>query len=147
MYRNLLVPVDGTELSDKAMLRSIELAQQLAAAITAFIVEPTLPLPAVGRPAAMVMAENELHDLQIAQHAMAVLKTFEARAKAAGVAFSGHYRQAPRVPDAIAEAAAEHHCDMIVMATHGRGAFGEMMFGSNTKRVMAVSRVPLLVLH
>jgi nucleotide-binding universal stress UspA family protein len=147
MYRNLLVPVDGTELSDKAMLRSIELAQQLAATITAFIVEPTLPLPAVGRPAAMVIAESELHDLHIAHHAHEVLKTFEARAQAAGVAFSGHYRQAPRVPEAIAEAAAEHHCDMIVMATHGRGAFGELMFGSNTKRVMATSRVPLLVLH
>jgi nucleotide-binding universal stress UspA family protein len=33
------------------------------------------------------------------------------------------------------------------MATHGRGAFGELMFGSHTKRVMAASRVPLLVLH
>ncbi len=108
MYRNLLVPVDGTELSDTAMLRSIELAQQLAATITAFIVEPTQPLPAVGRPAAIVMAENEVHDLRIAQHATEVLKTFEARARAAGVAFKGHYRQAPQVPDAIAEAAAEH---------------------------------------
>ena len=147
MYRNLLVPVDGTELSDKAMLRSIELAQQLGAAIIAFIVEPTLPLPAVGRPAALVLAENEMHDLQVAQHAGEVLETFEARAKAAGVAFTGHYLQAPRVSEAIADAAAAHHCDMIVMATHGRGAFGELMFGSNTKRVMSASRIPLLVLH
>jgi nucleotide-binding universal stress UspA family protein len=147
MYRNLLVPVDGTELSEKAMLRSIELARQLGAAITAFIAEPTLPLPAVGRSAAIVMAENEQHDARIAQHAMEVLKVFEARARAAGVAFSGHYRQAPQIPDAIADAATEHHADMIVMATHGRGAFGELMFGSHTKRVMAASRVPLLVLH
>jgi nucleotide-binding universal stress UspA family protein len=147
MYRNLLVPVDGSELSDKAMLRSIELAQQLGAAITAFIVEPTLPLPAVGRPAALVAAEAEMHALQIAQHATDVLNMFEARARAAGVAFSGHYRQSPRIDDAIAEAATQLRCDMIVMATHGRGAFGELMFGSNTKRVMSASRVPLLVLH
>jgi nucleotide-binding universal stress UspA family protein len=36
---------------------------------------------------------------------------------------------------------------MIVMVTHGRGAFGEFLFGSQTKAVLADSRIPLLVLH
>jgi nucleotide-binding universal stress UspA family protein len=147
MYKNLLVPVDGHELSDKAMLGSIDLAKQLGAAITAFIVEPTASLPAVGRQPSMVIAENDLHDARTDKHAYDVLTTFEARAHSAGVAFSGHHKQTQRIPDAIAEAAAEHGCDMIVMATHGRGAFGELMFGSNTKRVMACSKLPLLVLH
>ena len=38
-------------------------------------------------------------------------------------------------------------CDMIVMATHGRGTFGELLFGSQTKNVMARSKLPLVVLH
>nr|MCU0967128.1 universal stress protein [Burkholderiaceae bacterium] len=38
-------------------------------------------------------------------------------------------------------------CDMIVMVTHGRGAFGEFLFGSQTKAVLAGSSLPLLVLH
>jgi nucleotide-binding universal stress UspA family protein len=147
MFKKLLVPVDGHELSDKAMLDSIELAKQLGATITAFIAEPTPPLPAVGRPPAVVEMEYEQHDARTAKHAQYVLKTFEARARGAGVEFSGHYRQTPHIPDAIAEAAAEYGCDMIVMATHGRGAFGELMFGSHTKRVMARSKLPLLVLH
>jgi nucleotide-binding universal stress UspA family protein len=41
----------------------------------------------------------------------------------------------------------DHHCDLIVMVTHGRGAFGEMLFGSHTKNVLARSLLPLLVLH
>jgi nucleotide-binding universal stress UspA family protein len=147
MFRKLLVPVDGHELSDKAMLSSIELAQQLGASIAAFIAEPTPPLPAVGRPPSMVAMENDIHDARTARHAEEVLKAFEARARNAGVPFSGHYKQTMQVPEAIAEAATEHGCDMIVMATHGRGAFGELMFGSHTKSVMARTRLPLFVLH
>jgi nucleotide-binding universal stress UspA family protein len=63
------------------------------------------------------------------------------------VAFRGHHAQSPRVEDAIASAAEEHGCDMIVMATHGRGVLGELLFGAHTKGVMARSKLPLLVLH
>jgi nucleotide-binding universal stress UspA family protein len=147
MFKNLLVPVDGHELSDTAMLNSIRLAHQLGASITAFVAEPTPPLPAVGRPASLVTLEHELHDARTARHASSVLQLFEARARSAGVPFSGHHKQAMHIPDAIAEAASEHGCDMIVMATHGRGPFGELMFGSNTKGVMSRTRLPLLVLH
>lgn len=147
MFKKLLVPVDGHELSDKAMFRAIELAQQLGASIAAFIAEPTPPLPAIGRPPSVLAMENDLHDAHTARHADEVLKVFEARALSAGVPFSGHHKQTMRIPEAIAEAATEHGCDMIVMATHGRGAFGELLFGSHTKGVMAKSRLPLFVLH
>ena len=43
--------------------------------------------------------------------------------------------------------AEESGCDMIVMVTHGRGTFGELLFGSHTKNVLARSKLPLLVLH
>jgi len=147
MYRNLLVPVDGTDLADKAIRGSIKLAKQLGASITAFVAEPTPPLPAVGRPASVLAMEAELHDARTAKHAQEVLTRFEAQARDAGVAFHGQHIQSQDIDDAIVRAAKAHGCDMIVMATHGRGAFGELMFGSHTKRVMARSNLPLLVLH
>jgi len=49
--------------------------------------------------------------------------------------------------DAFVAAAESRGCDMIVMVTHGRGAFGEFLFGSQTKAVLAGSKLPLLVLH
>jgi nucleotide-binding universal stress UspA family protein len=52
-----------------------------------------------------------------------------------------------QVDSAIARAASELDCDMIVMATHGRGLFGELLFGSHTKSVLAKCTLPLLVLH
>jgi nucleotide-binding universal stress UspA family protein len=66
---------------------------------------------------------------------------------AAGVAFEGYHDQVPRVDRAIIEAAESRGCDMILMVTHGRGAFGEFLFGSQTKAVLAGSKLPLLVVH
>jgi nucleotide-binding universal stress UspA family protein len=147
MYKNLLVPVDGSELSDRAMDESIALARQLQAAITAFVVEPDMPLPNVGtRPEAYHRQMAE-HETRTDTHAHEVLSQFGERARAAGVAFSGRHARTDQVDTAIARAASEFECDMIVMATHGRGVFGELLFGSHTKNVLAKSKVPLLVLH
>jgi nucleotide-binding universal stress UspA family protein len=63
------------------------------------------------------------------------------------VAFSGQFRTTDAVDDAIVNAAIEYGCDLIVMVTHGRGVFGELLFGSHTKNVLARSKLPLLVLR
>jgi nucleotide-binding universal stress UspA family protein len=147
MYRNLLVPIDGNELADKAIKGSIELAKQLGAEITAFIAEPDPPLPTEGQSVAVIMAERDDHAARTTQHAKDVLAQFEARARDAGVGFSGHHIHSAGIARAISRAAEEHGCDMIVMATHGRGALGELVFGSHTKDVMARSKLPLLVLQ
>lgn len=147
MYKKLLVPVNGGDLSEQAMQCSIDLARQLGATITAFVAESTPPLPQIGCTARQVQLESALHDAQTARHAKAVLKRFEERARDAGVGFAGHHVQALRIEDAIVDAANKHGCDMIVMATHGRGALGELLFGAHTKGVMVRTKLPLLVLH
>lgn len=147
MYQRILVPLDGNELSDRAMEASIELARQLGAAITGFVAEPLPSMPSGPRSRAALDDELRGHDALTAAHAREVLDRFEARAQAAGVPFDGYYDQAPRVDRAIIAAAESRGCDMIVMVTHGRGAFGEFLFGSQTKAVLAGSRLPLLVLH
>jgi len=76
-----------------------------------------------------------------------VLSQFGEMARAAGVEFSGRHARTDEVDRAIARAALDLECDMIVMATHGRGVFGELLFGSHTKNVLAKSTVPLLVLR
>ena len=76
-----------------------------------------------------------------------MLARFAQAAQAAQVPFEGVVDQVPRIHRAIVAAAESHGCDMIVMVTHGRGAFGEFLFGSQTKAVLAGTRLPLLVLH
>ncbi|GMV46945.1 MAG: hypothetical protein AMXMBFR66_23430 [Pseudomonadota bacterium] len=147
MYRHLLVPVDGSELSERAMDGSIDLAAQLGAAITGYVAEPLAPLPTLGEPQSLIEREAADHDAITESHAREILARFEARARARGVPFVGRHAQAPRVDRAIIAEAEAQGCDLIVMVTHGRGAFGEFLFGSQTKAVLSGSRLPLLVLH
>jgi nucleotide-binding universal stress UspA family protein len=63
------------------------------------------------------------------------------------VPFHGKFQRTNAVDEAIVNAAAEFGCDLIVMVTHGRGVFGELLFGSHTKNVLSRCKLPLLVLH
>ena len=147
MYRNLFVPVDGSDLSLRAMQASIDLARQLGAAITGFVVEPDAPLPTVGTQLPAYEKQTEKHIERTDTHARAILTRFELKAAEAGVAFKGLHARTDGVDRAIIEQAEESGCDMIVMLTHGRGTFGELLFGSHTKNVLSKSKLPLLVLH
>ncbi|WP_157269489.1 universal stress protein [Azohydromonas aeria] len=147
MYKHLFVPVDGSELSHRAMDSSIELARQLGARITGFVVEPEISLSMVSSNAAAFAERVRSHEQQNEAHAKALLRQFEERAVAAGVAFAGRFVESSSVDDAITGEAEKAGCDMIVMVTHGRGPLGEFLFGSHTKHIIASSKLPVLVLH
>ena len=147
MFKKLLVPVDGSDVSDHAIQQGVTLARQLGAAITGFVVESLPALPSMGTHLPTYRNEVKAHEASTEAHARQVLARFEKAAAGAGVPFDGQYERNDDVAAAIAGAADRHGCDMIVMATHGRGAFGELLFGSQTKRVMTLSKRPLLVLH
>jgi nucleotide-binding universal stress UspA family protein len=147
MYKNLLVPVDGSGLAERAMRESIALAKQLGAAIVGFVAEPDMPLPNVGTQPTAYARQRDAHEKRTDTHAHEVLARFGAMATEAGIGFRGRHAITDRIDEAIVNLARELDCDMIVMVTHGRGAFGELLFGSHTKNVLAKSMLPLLVLH
>jgi len=147
MFTHLLVPVDGTELSERAAQCSLDLARRLGARVTGFVAEPMAPLPTMSTNPAAYQRETEAHQARTEAHAREVLHRFAAKAAEVGVAFDGKFQRTDGVDDAIVKAAAEFGCDLIVMVTHGRGAFGELLFGSHTKNVMSRCKTPLLVLH
>lgn len=147
MYTHLLVPVDGSELSEQAMRHSVAFARQLGARITAFVAEPHAPVPAGGHGAAALVREHEEHRARTERHARELMQRFEATARAAGVAFDGQQVWTERVDDAIVAAAEQNGCDMIVMVTHGRHGLSRLLHGSHTDAVLARTKLPLLVLH
>ena len=147
MYEHLLVPVDGGELSERAMTASIELAKQLGASITGFIAEPFTPPPASISDGYHFRTAVDRHDAEVEAHAQKVMSRFEELSCEAGVPFRGVCTQSSKVDDAILEAAEEHHCDMIVMIKRDLGAFGDVIWGSHTKRLMSRTKLPVLVLH
>ena len=147
MFTHLLVPVDGTELSERAAQVSLDLAAKLGARITGFVAEPMPPLPTMSANVTAYQRDADAHLARTEEHARKVLADFAQKAAARGVAFDGKFQRNDSVDDAIVKAAAEFDCDLIVMVTHGRGAFGELLFGSHTKNVLSKCKLPLLVLH
>ena len=148
MYEHLLVPVDGSELSNKAIEHSIGLAKMLGASITGFTAEPPLPVLVVEQAAvAYDVATFQDHEKRCEAHARELLLAFAEKAKAVGVPFDGQFVITDNIQQSIVDVAAKQGCDLIVMASHGRHGLDALIHGSLTKSVLAHSQVPLLVLH
>lgn len=142
MYQRILVPVDGSDLTERTIQASIGLARQLGAAITGFVAEQRLSSTPDSPPAAT--ADDEVLPPVRAQQ---LLERFAAAAHAAGVPFEGHHARVQRADQALLAEAEARGCDLIVMVSQGRGPFGEFLYGSQAKAVLSGSRLPLLVLH
>lgn len=149
MYQRILVPVDASAQSERAIEASIGLARQLGAAITGFVAaQPERAHQSTqAKQASARLRRVETSDLLSPADAHGVLARFAAAAQAAGVPFEGQ-RACLEHGDATLLAQAEASgCDLLVMVSEGRGAFGEYLYGSQTKAVLAGSKLPLLVLH
>lgn len=148
MYEHLLVPVEGSELSDVAIEHAIGLAKMLGASITGFTAEPPLPVLVVEQAAVAYDLETfQEHEKRCEAHAREVLLAFAEKARAAGVPFDGQFLITDNIEQAIIDMAKQRECDLIVMATHGRHGFDALLHGSVAKSLLSHSKVPLLVLH
>ena len=145
MYKHLFVPVDGSKRSLRAMDGSIELALQLGARITGFVVEPDLPISTMAGPGNEFGERVKSHEAENEAHAAALMQQFEKRALDAGVAFTAHKATSYTVGQSIVSAADKSGCDMIVMVSHNRSRVGKFVFGSHTKDVIIESKLPVLV--
>lgn len=142
-FKHLLVPLDGSALSARAVEIGLDLARDFGAAITAFVAELPAPAPATGRGVWHHLHAVEAQREVAERHAEGVLAAFERRALEAGIPFEGLYAQSTDIDGAIDAVARQRGCDLIVMATHGPGRLRR----SWTQRVMARSPLPLLVVH
>jgi nucleotide-binding universal stress UspA family protein len=147
MFKNVLVPTDGSSLSLKAAAQGVALAKSLGAKVTGFFAAP---------PATPVVYRNNLPVgfAQPGEHAQMIEKTaakhldaLERLAKKAGVRFEGVHATNDYPADAILDIAKKKKCDVIVMATQGEGGLRGMFIGSVTQKVLNQSKIPVLVLR
>jgi nucleotide-binding universal stress UspA family protein len=144
-YKHILLPTDGSALSDQAVKAGVALAQALGARVTALFVAPA-PTPLVfegGLPVAYMTPEE--HGALSARAAAHYLGVAEKAAKAAGVPCECASVIGEYPADAILEVAKKRRCDLIVMASHGRRGIKAVLLGSETSKVLAHAKVPVLV--
>ncbi len=143
MYKHILIPTDGSDLSNKAVEQGVLFAKEIGAKITALtITEPFHLLPA-----AMSQLEYTPIEYQKFTRAYAeeVLGIVSAAARSAGVDCETIHSEHEHVYQAIIDAAASRGCDLIVMASHGRHGVSAVVLGSETVKVLTHSKIPVLV--
>jgi nucleotide-binding universal stress UspA family protein len=145
MYKKILVPTDGSELAGQAVAAAIDYARVSGAGIVVFSVAQPYPLlPAVD---GAMMIDPGIDSAELQQLAQQAVDQVASVAKAAGVACETHTALSFLPYEEIIRAAADYHCDVIFMASHGRRGLSRLLAGSQTQKVLAYSPVPVLVLR
>ena len=146
-YRHLLVPVDGSELSDQAVSKAVELAGTLGARITFFHAEPGLPVALAGLGEQVDPRTLDMLVTASRQQTHTILRQACQNAEAAGVSAESRSVMNPIPAEAIVEAADQVGADLILMASHGRRGLGALLLGSETQKVLTHSTLPVLVVR
>jgi nucleotide-binding universal stress UspA family protein len=147
MFKHILVPTDGSELSMIAVEKAIAFAMEVGARLTFFYAMAEPPLPASGfgddtrydpeRPKRF-LAEAERQARQVVDPAVE-------QARRAGIAADGAHLPGAAPHEAIIRAAQERQCDLIFMASRGRSGLNALLLGSETHKVLNLCKIPVLV--
>ena len=145
MYQHILIPTDGSELSDKAINAGIDFAREVHARVTGFTAVPEYQVPSEADLMAKHFVSLEQYERESRKLAEAALQKIADRARDARIEYNADYAQSDRPYEAIIRAALKHGCDLIFMASHGRRGISALIHGSQTQGVLSHSTIPTLV--
>jgi nucleotide-binding universal stress UspA family protein len=143
MYKHILIPTDGSLLSEDAVRQGIALARSLGAKITVITVSPTFHTFAFDP--GMVTDTPQEYQRECEALAAKTLGAAEEAANAASVPSRALHVVHDHPYAAIIEAAQKNQCDLIFMASHGRKGVSALILGSETTKVLTHSKIPVLV--
>jgi nucleotide-binding universal stress UspA family protein len=143
MFTHLLLPTDGSKLSEAAIQKGIEFAKNINAKVTGFCVIPELHFFSYETEIPADVKQRVARESRtLAAKHLAVVET---AARKAGVTCDTAHVTSDLPYDAIVKAAEEKGCDLIMMASHGRRGVKGLLLGSETQKVLTHSRIPVLV--
>ena len=143
MYKHILLPTDGSELSAQAVREGIRFAKSIGARVTALHVTPIFyPMGLNAGAFGAQAAEHAAHSKESTRQA---LEMVERAGREAGVQCAVVQRESDTPWDAIIKTATGENCDLIFMASHGRRGAAALLLGSETNKVLTHSKIPVLV--
>jgi nucleotide-binding universal stress UspA family protein len=143
MFKHILVPTDGSKLSEKAVKHAVSLARQSNAKVTALHVIPKFHTFTYNTE--MLEATEKGYAVSAAEHAKQYLRFAERAAKVADVDCDTLTTMGDHPFKEIIKTAKKKDCDLILMASHGRRGIEGFLLGSETQKVLTHSNVPVLV--
>jgi nucleotide-binding universal stress UspA family protein len=143
MFKTILMPTDGSALSENAVKQSLQFAKSINAKVIGFhAIEPYHVL-AIG--VEMVSDTREVYERDAKLRAAAYLAKIEDMARSAGVNCECISAMEDQPWQAIIKAAQSNGCDLIAMASHGRRGMQGLLLGSQANHVLTHSKIPVLV--
>ena len=143
MFKHILIPTDGSDLSRKAILYGVQLAKESGAKVTGLtVVEPYQP---AGMDAVLIPVDEGDYEEQARVLSDRAIEQVKMAAQAAGVPCETIREVNDQPYRAIIDAAVSLGCDLIVMASHGRRGISALLLGSETSKVLTHSTIPVLV--
>jgi nucleotide-binding universal stress UspA family protein len=148
MYKHILIPTDGSRLAARGAKAGVNLAKALGAKVTAVYVAMPYASSIYGDAAIYYAGPSPQEHKRFTERAAnKALGPIESEARKAGVACSTLVISDWKPWEGILKAARSRKCDAIAMASHGRGGLKGLLLGSETQRVLAHSRIPVLVIR
>jgi nucleotide-binding universal stress UspA family protein len=146
MFKNILIPTDGSELSQRAVRTAVELAELHHAKITGVHVIPDYHLLIAYEGAFDPVTEERIEE-EAKARADNYLAFVRKSAEKAGVPCDTVCETSDHPYDAILKTAEARKCDLIVMTSHGRKGLAAVLLGSETRKVLTHTRIPVLVVR
>jgi nucleotide-binding universal stress UspA family protein len=145
MYKHILIPTDGSELSLKAVEHGVSLAKTTGAKVTSITVVSPVLLFNLDPGQFKEPSEEWGYKPELERFANKCLDQVKSVALEKGVTCNVMYAEHDQPYQAIIDAAENEHCDLICMASHGRGGLAAVVLGSQTVKVLTHSKIPVLV--
>ncbi len=147
MYKRILVPTDGSKLSNLAVEHALELADITGAEVIALKVVPRYPQTYFEGGMALAAAEVTRIEKQWNEDALAAVNAVKSAGQLREVKVKPITVKSDLIAEAVIAAAKRNKCDLIVMASHGRRGIKRLLLGSETQQVLTHSHIPVLVLR
>jgi nucleotide-binding universal stress UspA family protein len=146
MFKHILVTTDGSPLSLKGVKAGVRLAAALGAKVTGVCVIPPWRTPLYGEGVTYGVPRSPAQYREATERAARkTLAAVEIEAEMASVPCATRFVTAERPWEGILRVAKARRCDLVSIASHGRGGLGGLLLGSETQRLLAHSKLPVLV--
>lgn len=147
MFTHILVPTDGSSLSDEAVKHAITLAGTLKARLTVLnaISEPPFPVTNFGEDGHYDPEITRRYELHAEAQGKKIVEAAVRRARETGIEAEYVLEVDDSPHRTIVRLANDRSCDLIVMASHGRRGINALLIGSETQKVLTSCKVSVLV--
>ena len=145
MFKHILVPTDGSQLSQDTAKKAVALAKETGARITAFYAKHEASEIYWDKISWATLPEQAKLEEATERDAQKILSFIEDLSRNAGVSCAKVSTTCDSVYKGIINAATTGNCDLIFMASHGLRGIDALLLGSETNKVLTHSKIPVLV--